>query len=62
MMEHFFIIFQAAEHPEAGNPVLDEDKGETDDEYVNEEEGYSTEGLVPNPDFLLFNFHEVTKV
>lgn len=36
--------FQAAENAEAGNPQLDEEKGETDDEYLNEEEGYSTEG------------------
>ncbi|KAJ2939429.1 hypothetical protein O0L34_g10861 [Tuta absoluta] len=44
---------EGAEHPEAGNPQLDdeekgatddEDKGVTDDEYANEEEGYSTEG------------------
>ncbi|CAG9569858.1 unnamed protein product [Danaus chrysippus] len=33
-----------AENPEAGNPQLDEERGETDDEYVNEEEGYSSEG------------------
>lgn len=36
--------FQAAENPDTGNPQLDEEKGETDDEYLNEEEGYSTEG------------------
>ncbi|XP_026318237.1 voltage-dependent calcium channel type D subunit alpha-1-like [Hyposmocoma kahamanoa] len=35
---------EAAENAEAGNPQLDEEKGETDDEYLNEEEGYSTEG------------------
>ncbi|XP_028178504.1 muscle calcium channel subunit alpha-1-like isoform X1 [Ostrinia furnacalis] len=33
-----------ADNPEAGNPQLDEERGETDDEYVNEEEGYSSEG------------------
>lgn len=38
------ILFQEAENPEAGNPQLDEERGETDDEYVNEEEGYSSEG------------------
>ncbi|KAJ8707344.1 hypothetical protein PYW08_010596 [Mythimna loreyi] len=35
---------EAAENTEAGNPQLDEERGETDDEYVNDEEGYSTEG------------------
>ncbi|XP_063370075.1 voltage-dependent calcium channel type D subunit alpha-1-like isoform X2 [Cydia amplana] len=36
----------AKDNPEAGNPQLDEDteRGETDDEYVNEEEIYSDEG------------------
>ncbi|XP_052750950.1 muscle calcium channel subunit alpha-1-like isoform X3 [Galleria mellonella] len=33
-----------ADNPEAGNPQLDEERGETDDEYVNDEEGYSSEG------------------
>lgn len=42
------IFIQEADNPEAGNPRLDEEteRGETDDEYVNEEEGYSTEGYV----------------
>ncbi|XP_045780149.1 muscle calcium channel subunit alpha-1-like isoform X5 [Maniola jurtina] len=35
---------EGADNPEAGNPQLDEEIGETDDEYVNEEEGYSSEG------------------
>ncbi|XP_053618976.1 voltage-dependent calcium channel type D subunit alpha-1-like isoform X2 [Plodia interpunctella] len=35
---------EGADSPEAGNPQLDEERGETDDEYVNEEEGYSSEG------------------
>ncbi|CAH2260793.1 jg26204, partial [Pararge aegeria aegeria] len=35
---------EGADNPEAGNPQLDEERGETDDEYVNEEEGYSSEG------------------
>ncbi|XP_021201888.1 muscle calcium channel subunit alpha-1 isoform X2 [Bombyx mori] len=35
---------EMAENAEAGNVVLDEERGETDDEYVNEEEGYSNEG------------------
>ncbi|XP_049881606.1 muscle calcium channel subunit alpha-1-like isoform X1 [Pectinophora gossypiella] len=36
---------EGADNPEAGNPQLDdEEKGLTDDEYANEEEGYSTEG------------------
>ncbi|CAG4985227.1 unnamed protein product [Colias eurytheme] len=33
-----------ADNPEAGNPQLDEERGETDDEYANDEEGYSSEG------------------
>ncbi|XP_045525614.1 muscle calcium channel subunit alpha-1-like isoform X1 [Pieris brassicae] len=32
------------DNTEAGNPQIDEERGETDDEYVNEEEGYSSEG------------------
>ncbi|CAH0731482.1 unnamed protein product, partial [Brenthis ino] len=35
---------EEAENAEAGNPQLDEERGETDDEYANEEEGYSSEG------------------
>ncbi|XP_052745242.1 voltage-dependent calcium channel type D subunit alpha-1-like isoform X1 [Bicyclus anynana] len=35
---------EAAENTEAENLQLDEERGETDDEYVNEEEGYSSEG------------------
>lgn len=34
----------AENNNEAGNPQIDEERGETDDEYVNEEEGYSSEG------------------
>ncbi|XP_047540569.1 muscle calcium channel subunit alpha-1-like isoform X1 [Vanessa atalanta] len=35
---------EETENPEAGNPQLEEERGETDDEYVNDEEGYSSEG------------------
>ncbi|CAK1595367.1 unnamed protein product [Parnassius mnemosyne] len=43
-MEEIQKAKEEAENPEAGNPQLEEDRGETDDEYVNEEEGYSSEG------------------
>ncbi|CAG5037441.1 unnamed protein product [Parnassius apollo] len=43
-MEEIQKAKEEAENPEAGNPQLDEDRGETEDEYVNEEEGYSSEG------------------
>ncbi|GBO99757.1 Voltage-dependent calcium channel type D subunit alpha-1, partial [Eumeta japonica] len=37
---------EGGDNAEAGNPQLDEEteRGETDDEYAHEEEGYSTEG------------------
>ncbi|XP_045456510.1 muscle calcium channel subunit alpha-1-like [Melitaea cinxia] len=35
---------EEAENAEAGNPQLDEERPETDDEYVNDEDGYSSEG------------------
>lgn len=35
---------EAAENAEAAKPVLDEKGETTDDEYANEEEGYTSEG------------------
>ncbi|XP_050671809.1 muscle calcium channel subunit alpha-1-like isoform X1 [Leptidea sinapis] len=35
---------EGADNPDAGNPQLDEGRAETDDEYANDEEGYSSDG------------------